>query len=133
MSTRNERFADGMHSLERMIADCDPGKSPILSDGGIAAEKVYRRLDISLEEEAEAEEALLRRRAERLKEARNRLILLHLERLIPVLEAIVKNGMDHDSIIEDLAITWRKKKARARRLYFELRKELMEAISAGLF
>jgi len=110
----NER----MQSAEDIFAGCDESRNDYLSDRGAGAEKVYRRLDITFEEELAADEAAERCRDRRLEEARNRLLFLRLERLIPVLDAIVKNGKDWQKSVDHLMRKLHIKKVSAKRVYF---------------
>ncbi|MCR5414737.1 MAG: hypothetical protein K6F50_08475 [Kiritimatiellae bacterium] len=89
-----------------------------MSDSGSAAEKLYRRLDISPEQESAAEEAESRRREKLIEEARNRLLFLRLETLIPVLEEVVRNGKNRSESIRKLAIKRKVKSSSTRVFYY---------------
>ncbi len=131
MSKRNERMNERMQSVEDIFADCDEAKNSYVSDRGAGAEKVYRRLDITFEEELAADEAAERCRDRRLKEARNRLLFLHLERLIPVLEAIVEHGENRTESIREISIKRRVGKASTRVFYYRGVAELIMLFSAN--
>ncbi len=88
-----------------------------LSDSGSAAEKLYRRLDISPEQESAAEEAKLRRREKLIEEARNRLLFLRLEKLLPVFDEIVASNGKRGESIKNLSMKRNLKKDSAKRFY----------------
>ena len=120
MSFRNERMMRKFRSLDMLAETIDLGKSRLVSDGGEGARQIRRDDD---------EDAQPDTRAERLADARRRLVESGLKRLLPVLEQIVKNGKNRKESICNLAIIWRRKKEGARREYYRGVKELLTFFS----
>ena len=109
MSFRNERMMRKFRSLDKLAETIDLGKSRLVSDGGEGARQIRREDD---------EDAQPDTRAERLADARRRLVESGLKRLLPVLEQIVKTGKNRKESICCLAMIWRVKKEIARRRYY---------------
>ena len=109
MSFRNERMARKFLSLDKLAETIDLGKSRLVSDGGEGARQIRGEDD---------EDAQPDTRAERLADARRRLVESGLKHLLPVLEQIVKNGKNRKESICNLATIWRVKKEIARRRYY---------------
>ena len=117
MSGRNERFADAALSLDLLMAEADPAKNPLLSDCGEGAERIFRALDRDDERGAERELSLDNQRFVLLMVAESLLALAGLERLVPVLEQVVENGVDRQESICRLAVMRRVKKGSSERFY----------------
>ena len=116
MSFRNERMARKFLSLDKLAETIDLGKSRLVSDGGEGARQI--RLD-------DDEDAQPDTRAERLADARRRLVENGLKRLLPVLDQVVKNGKNRKESICCLATIWRLKKSVARVKYYRGVKALL--------
>ena len=114
MSFRNERMARKFLSLDKLAETIDLGKSRLVSDGGEGARQI--RGEVSAEDGGGGSQPDTR--AERLADARRRLVESGLKHLLPVLEQIVKNGKNRKESICCLAAIWRVKKEIARRRYY---------------
>ena len=125
MSFRNERMARKFLSLDKLAETIDLGKSRLVSDRGEGARQI-RGEDGAEDAGGGAQPDT---RAERLADARRRLVESGLKRLLPVLEQIVKNGKNRKESICNLAIIWRRKKEGARREYYRGVKELLTFFS----
>ena len=121
MSFRNERMARKFLSLDMLAETIDLGKSRLVSDGGEGARQI--RGEVSAEDGGGG--AQPDTRAERLADARRRLVESGLKRLLPVLEQIVRNGKNRKESICNLAIIWRLKKSVARVKYYRGVKALL--------
>ena len=110
MSFRNERLMQKFRSLDMLAETIDLGKSRLVSDGGEGARQIRGEDD---DEDAQPDT-----RAERLADARRRLVESGLKHLLPVLEQIVKNGKNRKESICNLAKTWHVKKKAARLRYY---------------
>ena len=109
MSFRSERMMRKFRSLDKLAETIDLGKSRLVSDRGEGARQIRRDDD---------EDAQPDTRAERLANARRRLVESGLKRLLPVLEQIVKNGKNRKESICCLAMIWHVKKKAARLRYY---------------
>ncbi len=129
--TRNERFAERHLSLETFLEGTDTAKSPILSDNGKEASRIRRAAagEAELKAEWQAQLGLENRRFVQLLLTEVCLELCGLERLIPVLAQIVRNGRNKQESIRNLAKIWHIKKASAERAYFRGSKRLLTFIS----
>ena len=116
MSFRNERMMRKFRSLDMLAETIDLGKSRLVSDGGEGARQIRRDDD---------EDAQPETRAERLADARRRLVESGLKHLLPVLDQVVKNGKNRKESICNLAIIWRLKKSVARVKYYRGVKALL--------
>ena len=116
MSFRNERMMRKFRSLDMLAETIDLGKSRLVSDGGEGARQIRRDDD---------EDAQPDTRAERLADARRRLVESGLKHLLPVLDQVVKNGKNRKESICNLAIIWRLKKSVARVKYYRGVKALL--------
>ena len=114
MSFRSERMMRKFLSLDLLAGTIDLGKSRLVSDGGEGARQI--RGEVSAEDGGGG--AQPDTRAERLADARRRLVESGLGRLLPVLEQIVKNGKNRKESICNLAKTWHVKKKAARLRYY---------------
>ena len=127
MSYRNMRMADAHLSLDSLLEGVDAEKAPVLSDGGEGARRIYRAADAENEEEHELQ--LDNQRFVLLLLAEVLLELAGLERLVPVLEQIVKNGANRQESIFRLSKVWHIKKTSAKRRYNRSSKSLMTFFS----
>jgi len=115
MSYRNMRMADAHLSLDRLLDGIDAEKAPVLSDGGEGEWRICRAVDA--EDESERELQLDNQRFVLLMVAESLLALAGLERLVPVLEQVVENGVDRQESICRLAVMRRVKKGSSERFY----------------
>ena len=114
MSFRNERLMQKFRSLDMLAETIDLGKSRLVSDGGEGARQI--RGEVSAEDGGGGVQPDTR--AERLADARRRLVESGLKRLLPVLDQVVKNGKNRKESICCLATIWRLKKSVARVKYY---------------
>ena len=129
MNYRNERMARGFRSLDALLEGVDPAKFPPLSDCGEGARRI-RRGEWG-KEACAARPPYRAARGERLAEARRRLTVAGLARLLPVLDQIVLNGRNRKESICQLSKIWHVKLAVARRKYYRGSKTLMTFFSAN--
>lgn len=127
MSYRNMRMADAHLSLDSLLEGVDAEKAPVLSDGGEGARRIYRAADAENEEEHELQ--LDNQRFVLLLLAEVLLELAGLERLVPVLEQIVKNGANRQESICNLAMIWHLKRPIARVKYYRGAAALLKLFS----
>ena len=92
-------------------------KNPLLSDCGEGAERIFRALDRDDERGAERELQLDNQRFVLLMVAESLLALAGLERLVPVLEQVVENGVDRQESIFRLSVMRRVKRSSSERFY----------------
>ena len=114
MSFRSERMMRKFRSLDKLAETIDLGKSRLVSDRGEGARQI--RGEVSAEDGGGGSQPDTR--AERLADARRRLVESGLKRLLPVLEQVVRNGKNRKESICNLATIWRVKKEIARRRYY---------------
>ncbi len=129
MSTRNERFANGTHSLEFAQQDIDEQNCPLYSDHSRGVEHLVSAVDwdpvvYSVEEVAQDMCRLVRYHA-----ARTLVVAQGLGRYLPVLDAVVRNGHFRRRSIRELAIATRRKMPCAARFYYRGVRALLRAIS----
>ena len=115
MSTRNERFADSMLSLETAVEGLDTDKATFFSDHGRSVELMIAAIDYDESAESQAEDDEAKRRDEALFEAEMRLAEAGKAYLISTLLLIVENGSDIETSL----------KYAKRRTYFLHRKQLI--------
>ena len=122
MSTRNDQFNEKMLSLDKFISGFeDESKIAALSDNGIGAKTMYKTLDESDENINFVNDdpvSLENQDYVKLLIFEGMLILGKQEKLIPILEQIVKNGKNRQKSITALAIKFRISKASAERKYY---------------
>ncbi len=122
MSTRNDQFNEKMLSLDKFISGFeDASKIAALSDNGIGAKTMYKTLDESDENINFVNDdplSLENQDYVKLLIFEGMLILGKQEKLIPILEQIVKNGKNRQKSITALAIKFRISKASAERKYY---------------
>ena len=129
MSTRNERLNEKLPSLEEFLAKFkDQSKIAALSDCGKGAETIFEILDYDPEKETDpiSEE---NEKHVQLLIFEGMLTLCGQERLIPILEQIVKNGKNRKESITQLSIKWRIPKPSAERKYYRGVNDLLTFVS----
>ena len=133
MSTRNDQFNEKMLSLDKFISGFeDASKIAALSDNGIGAKTMYKTLDESDENINFVNDdplSLENQDYVKLLIFEGMLILGKQEKLIPILEQIVKNGKNRQKSITALAIKFRISKASAERKYYRGVRDLLTLIS----
>ena len=128
MSFRNERMARGFHSLDQLADTIDFGKSRLVSDRGEGARQIRRAAE-DRRGSVSAEDSAATQRDRRLANARRRLVESGLERLLPVLDQIVKNGRNRKESIGRLSQIWHVKGEIARRRYYRGSSDLLTFFS----
>ena len=129
MSFRNERFYRKFLPLDKLAMEIDLGKSKIASDGGRGADAIRDSLD---QKEIQGEEEEERNRQnEILNNLKKQLSKAGLNRLIPVLELVVANGMNRKLSVLRLCEIWRQKKAVSRVKYHQGVRALLTFISTN--
>ena len=129
MSTRNERLNENLISLDEFLGQFnDESKIAALSDGGKGAETMLQILDYDPKEESDE---IVKENNEyvSLLIFEGMLTLCGQERLIPIVEQIVKNGKNRQESITQLSIKWRLPKQSARRKYYRGVSDLLTLIS----
>ena len=133
MSTRNDQFNEKMLSLDEFISGFeDESKIAALSDNDIGAKTMYKTLDESDENINFVNDdplSLENQDYVKLLIFEGMLILSKQEKLIPILEQIVKNGKNRQKSITALAIKFRISKASAERKYYRGVRDLLTLIS----
>ena len=114
MSTRNERLNRNFVSLDALAEQIDFEKSAILSDHG-AGEKLIcgENHDDEINEIENDNQNFVY-----LMVFEGMLTLCGYDRLLPIVEQIVKNGKNRKESITQLSIKWRIPKPSAERKYF---------------
>jgi hypothetical protein len=115
MSYRSERFQNGFLSLDSIKDGDNPEKREIVSDHGEGARQIFTAAEWAAVPESEPCQAT---RAEKLAEARRRLVEAGLARLLPVLDQVVANGKNRRESIFRLGKIWQTKLVAARRRYY---------------
>ena len=133
MSTRNDQFNEKMPSLDEFISGFeDASKIAALSDNGIGAKTMYKTLDESDENMNFVNDdplSLENQDYVKLLIFEGMLILSKQEKLIPILEQIVKNGKNRQKSIIALATKWRIPRESARRKYYRGVSDLLTLVS----
>ena len=124
MSWRNERFADGMRSLDRMLEGVDASKVAALSDRYAGAARLVRDVDETPASVAREETRIDAERARRIDAARRRLVRAGGAHLVPVLLLIIRNGRRRGESIRELAQRGGLSREAAEHLYFGHRKKI---------
>ena len=114
MSTRNERLNRNFISLDALAEQIDFEKSAILSDHG-AGEKLIcgENHDDEMNEIEKDNQNFVN-----LMVFEGMLTLCGYDRLLPIVEQIVKNGKNRKESITQLSIKWRIPKPSAERKYY---------------
>ncbi len=126
MSTRNERFADSVFSLDLVLANIRKEKAHLLSDRGVGVERLLAAVDWDALSCDIEEIDLLRERYSKYLEAVEKIVRSGNKGLLSILEQIVKNGgRRHDAIVA-LSMKWRVPRSYARVKYWRGVKKLMK-------
>ena len=125
MSTRNERLNRNFVSLDALAEQIDFEKSAILSDHG-AGEKLIcgENHDDEMNEIEKDNQNFVN-----LMVFEGMLTLCGYDRLLPIVEKIVKNGRNRKESITQLSIKWRIPKPSAERKYFRGVNDLLTFVS----
>ena len=125
MSTRNERLNRNFVSLDALSEQIDFEKSAILSDHG-AGEKLIcgENHDNEMNEIEKDNQNFVN-----LMVFEGMLTLCGYDRLLPIVEKIVKNGRNRKESITQLSIKWRIPKPSAERKYFRGVNDLLTFVS----
>ena len=125
MSTRNERLNRNFVSLDALAEQIDFEKSAILSDHG-AGEKLIcgENHDDEMNEIENDNQNFVN-----LMVFEGMLTLCGYDRLLPIVEQIVKNGRNRKESITQLSIKWRIPKPSAERKYFRGVNDLLTFVS----
>ena len=125
MSTRNERLNRNFVSLDALAEQIDFEKSAILSDHG-AGEKLIcgENHDDEMNEIENDNQNFVN-----LMVFEGMLTLCGYDRLLPIVEQIVKNGKNRKESITQLSIKWRIPKPSAERKYYRGVNDLLTFIS----
>ena len=125
MSTRNERLNRNFVSLDALAEQIDFEKSAILSDHG-AGEKLIcgENHDDEMNEIENDNQNFVN-----LMVFEGMLTLCGYDRLLPIIEQIVKNGKNRKESITQLSIKWRIPKPSAERKYYRGVNDLLTFIS----
>ena len=118
MSTRNERLNENLISLDEFLGQFnDESKIAALSDGGKGTETMLQILDYDPKEESDE---IVKENNEyvSLLIFEGMLTLCGQERLIPIVEQIVKNGKDRQESITALAKCYHTNNNAAKRKYY---------------
>ena len=129
MSTRNERLNRNFVSLDALAEQIDFEKSAILSDHG-AGEKLIcgENHDDEMNEIENDNQNFVN-----LMVFEGMLTLCGYDRLLPIIEQIVKNSRNRKESIAALSIKWRIPKPSAERKYFRGVKTLLTFISPNKY
>lgn len=134
MSTRNDRLFESFLPLDVLIAGFeDESKIAAFSDCGSGADAIYDALDESDRYAFEDENPALsvgNQNFTKLMIFEGMLKLAKLERLIPIVEQIVKNGKDRQKSIIALARTQHISYASSERKYHRGIEKLMKVVFA---
>ena len=125
MSTRNERLNRNFVSLDALSEQIDFEKSAILSDHG-AGEKLIcgENHDDEINEIENDNQNFVN-----LMVFEGMLTLCGYDRLLPIVEKIVKNGRNRKESITQLSIKWRIPKPSAERKYYRGINDLLTFVS----
>ena len=125
MSTRNERLNRNFVSLDALAEQIDFEKSAILSDHG-AGEKLIcgENHDDEMNEIENDNQNFVN-----LMVFEGMLTLCGYDRLLPIVEQIVKNGRNRKESITQLSIKWRIPKPSAERKYYRGVNDLLTFVS----
>ena len=125
MSTRNERLNRNFVSLDALSEQIDFEKSAILSDHG-AGEKLIcgENHDNEMNEIEKDNQNFVN-----LMVFEGMLTLCGYDRLLPIVEKIVKNGRNRKESITQLSIKWRIPKPSAERKYYRGVNDLLTFVS----
>ena len=125
MSTRNERLNRNFVSLDALAEQIDFEKSAILSDHG-AGEKLIcgENHDDEMNEIEKDNQNFVN-----LMVFEGMLTLCGYDRLLPIVEQIVKNGKNRKESITQLSIKWRIPKPSAERKYYRGVNDLLTFVS----
>ena len=125
MSTRNERLNRNFVSLDALAEQIDFEKSAILSDHG-AGEKLIcgENHDDEMNEIEKDNQNFVN-----LMVFEGMLTLCGYDRLLPIVEQIVKNGRNRKESITQLSIKWRIPKPSAERKYYRGVNDLLTFVS----
>lgn len=125
MSTRNERLNQNFVSLDALAEQIDFEKSAILSDHG-AGEKLIcgENHDDEMNEIENDNQNFVY-----LMVFEGMLTLCGYDRLLPIVEQIVKNGRNRKESITQLSIKWRIPKPSAERKYYRGVNDLLTFVS----
>ena len=125
MSTRNERLNRNFISLDALAEQIDFEKSAILSDHG-AGEKLIcgENHDDEMNEIEKDNQNFVN-----LMVFEGMLTLCGYDRLLPIVEQIVKNGKNRKESITQLSIKWRIPKPSAERKYYRGVNDLLTFVS----
>ena len=125
MSTRNERLNRNFVSLDALAEQIDFEKSAILSDHG-AGEKLIcgENHDDEMNEIEKDNQHFVN-----LMVFEGMLTLCGYDRLLPIVEQIVKNGKNRKESITQLSIKWRIPKPSAERKYYRGVNDLLTFVS----
>ena len=125
MSTRNERLNRNFVSLDALAEQIDFEKSAILSDHG-AGEKLIcgENHDDEMNEIENDNQNFVN-----LMVFEGMLTLCGYDRLLPIIEQIVKNGKNRKESITQLSIKWRIPKPSAERKYYRGVNDLLTFVS----
>ena len=125
MSTRNERLNRNFVSLDALSEQIDFEKSAILSDHG-AGEKLIcgENHDDEMNEIEKDNQNFVN-----LMVFEGMLTLCGYDRLLPIVEQIVKNGKNRKESITQLSIKWRIPKPSAERKYYRGVNDLLTFVS----
>ena len=125
MSTRNERLNRNFVSLDALAEQIDFEKSAILSDHG-AGEKLIcgENHDDEMNEIENDNQNFVN-----LMVFEGMLTLCGYDRLLPIVEQIVKNGKNRKESITQLSIKWRIPKPSAERKYYRGINDLLTFVS----
>ena len=125
MSTRNERLNRNFVSLDALAEQIDFEKSAILSDHG-AGEKLIcgENHDDEINEIENDNQNFVN-----LMVFEGMLTLCGYDRLLPIVEQIVKNGKNRKESITQLSIKWRIPKPSAERKYYRGVNDLLTFVS----
>ena len=129
MSTRNERLNRNFVSLDALSEQIDFEKSAILSDHG-AGEKLIcgENHDNEMNEIEKDNQNFVN-----LMVFEGMLTLCGYDRLLPIVEKIVKNGRNRKESITQLSIKWRIPKPSAERKYFRGVNDLLTFVSPNKY
>ena len=129
MSTRNERLNRNFVSLDALAEQIDFEKSAILSDHG-AGEKLIcgENHDDEINEIENDNQNFVY-----LMVFEGMLTLCGYDRLLPIVEQIVKNGRNRKESITQLSIKWRIPKPSAERKYYRGVNDLLTFVSPNKY
>jgi len=125
MSYRNDRFNQGMRSLETMLSGhANVSKTKSLCDEP-ALERMLDALDYDEAAETDREKRLHADRYSTLFGAEMRLVWADLQHLIPTLLLIIENRRNRDASIDSMAATSKTRNA-ARKKYYAHKDALLD-------